>query len=129
MKLCWNRGLALALVGLAGAAFTAPAEIDTDLMQALEDNNKDLASNLAQEDAKASAGNAAELHRLLQEVHAYYRGRGDAPDAVEIARDAVQIAQRIREQLAGKAFGDAAGSATELSRNCKSCHKIYKKDP
>jgi len=129
-QLSWRRRapwLLLPALCWAGVALTAPDAIDSDLMQALEDHNTELASNLAQADAKAADTNAAEMLKLLQQVQAFYTARGDAPDAVAVSAQGLQLAARIRQQVATRQFEAAAGTATDLSRSCKSCHNVYKK--
>jgi hypothetical protein len=123
MALCSTIGLLW-----AGTASTAPDAIDTELMQALEDNNKDLASNLALQNAQAAQANAEEMRQLLGQVEAFYAAKGNAPDAVDFSRQSLQWVQRIRAQVDAGEFAPAVASATELARSCKSCHNVYKHD-
>lgn len=115
------------LLALAGSVWSAEDEIDTDLMQSIEDTNKDLASNIAVQEAKAATANARDLHEMFAKVEAFYVGKGDAADAVDLARKSLELTQQIEQQIASKDFGAATGSATTLSRTCKSCHNFYKK--
>lgn len=119
-------GLA-ALVLMTGAVQSAEEEIDTDLMQTIEDTNKSLASNIATMDPRGSLADAAELHAMFQKVDAFYVHKGDAADAVELARKSLNLAQRIQELVKARDFRTATDVATDLSRTCKTCHNFYKK--
>lgn len=109
------------------AASTAP-EMDTELMQSLDELSKDLASNLGLRDRTNAGANATELQRFLKQVEGFYLARGDTPDAVGLSRQSLQLAQRVQEQVRGGQFAAAAGTATELARSCKACHELYKKE-
>ncbi len=126
------RALAAAAVVLLSTA-AAPAgagsdSIDSDLMQSLEDHQKDLASNLGLADARAAGANAAELLRGLREVQAWYEARPALAEGVELSRKAVEHAARVRQQIDRGDLGGAAASATDLGRSCKACHAVFKKD-
>lgn len=124
---CLRRYAAALLLGLAGSARCEAPAIDTDLMQRIEDANKNLASNLATGDASAADADAAELDALFIQVETFYDGRSDAPDAAKLARKSLQLTRRIRAAVGGGDFGTAQNSATDLSRTCKTCHNFYKK--
>lgn len=114
-------------LALAGVVQAAVAELDTDLMQSIEDTNKSLASNIATSDKKAASADAAELHAMFLKVEAFYVQKGDAQDAVDLSRKSLQLTQQIGQQVQGGKFDDATNAATDLSRTCKSCHNFYKK--
>lgn len=115
----------LAVIG--GVVRAAEGEVDMDLMQTIEDTNKSLASNVAVQDAAGSTRDAQELHQLFQTVEAYYVKRGDAPDAVELARKSLDLTSSIVKSVGTKDFTAASESATALSRTCRACHTFYKK--
>ena len=115
------------VLALAGVVRAAVAELDTDLMQAIEDSNKSMASNIAVGDKKAAGSDAAELHAMFLKVEAFYVQKGDAQDAVDLSRKTLQLTQQIVQQVQGGKFDDATNAATDLSRTCKSCHNFYKK--
>ncbi len=125
----WRRGgplLAVALLVLTAGVYAAE-ELDTDLMQAIEDTHKSLASNIATGDKRSASAEAAELHAMFMKVDAFYAGKPDAPDAVELTRKSLALTQRIGQQVQAGDFGSAAQTSTDLGRTCKSCHNFYKK--
>ena len=105
----------------------APAELGTDLMQAIDDSNKSLSSNIALKDAKGSVSDAKDINQAFIQVEAYFAARPDAQDAVDLARKTRELTDRIAQSVGGGNFDAAADSATELSRTCRTCHTFYKK--
>lgn len=117
-------GLVLLLAGVVRAADT---ELDTDLMQTMEDTNLSLASNLALKDAKASKAEAAELHRMFGEIESHFAAKGDAADAVDLSKKSKDWAGEIVKSVETQQFDHAAELAGNISRACKTCHNFYKK--
>jgi len=115
------------LLALAGTARSDQAEIDTDLMHSIEDSNKSLASNIAIREGKGASSDAKELAEMFAQVEAFYVKRGDAADAVELAKKSRALSAQILQSVSTSDFGAATDSATTLSRTCKTCHNYYKK--
>lgn len=105
----------------------AASELDMDLMHNIEDTNKSLSSNLALKDTKGSVSDAQELHRMFLDVEAHFVARGDAADAVDLARKSLALTQDIEHATSAGQFDAATEAATNLSRTCRSCHTFYKK--
>ncbi len=120
-------GLCVWLGVFGGAVCAAEGDLDTDLMQAIEDTNKDLASNVALQDAKAATANAQELHDMFRKVEAHFQAKGDANDAVGLSHKSQVLTEQIIKSVGDKDFSAATDSATELSRTCRACHTFYKK--
>ena len=116
-----------ALLALAGTARSDQAELDTDLMHSIEDSNKSLASNIAIKEGKGASSDAKELAEMFAQVEAFYVKRGDAADAVELAKKSRALSAQILQSVSTSDFGAATDSATTLSRTCKTCHNYYKK--
>jgi hypothetical protein len=115
-----------ALLIVAGSVRSAE-ELDVDLMHAIEDSNKSLASNIALKDAKGATTDAKDLAEAFATVEAYYVKKGDAADAVELAKKSKELSTQIQESVSKNDFGAATDTATTISRNCKTCHSFYKK--
>jgi len=96
-------------------------------MHSIEDSNKSLASNIAIKAAKEASSDARELNEMFATVEAFYARKGDAPDAVELAKKSRALSAQILESVSASDFGAATDSATTLSRTCKTCHNYYKK--
>jgi hypothetical protein len=116
-----------ALLVLAGGVRSAEGELDTDLMHSIEDTNKSLASNIAVKEATAASSDARELGTMFTQVESYFSRKGDAPEAVQLAKTSRELSARILESVSANDFGAATDSATTLSRTCKTCHSYYKK--
>ncbi len=103
-------------------------EMDMDLMQNIEDTNKSLSSNIAQEKVSESKTDAQALDSMFAIVETHFVKKGDAENAVELAKKSRSLATNIIQSVDSKNFESATNSATELSRACRSCHTFYKKE-
>jgi cytochrome c556 len=101
-------------------------EMDTDLMQTIDDTTKSVTSNIDLRKKQAADEDAHALQKLLSQVEVFYETRHDKADAVEFARTSLEIANRLQKLLTDKDFEGAARAANELSRSCRSCHDVYK---
>lgn len=111
-------GIGLACAGTA---------VDDDFMQAIEDTHKSLTGHVGVANTKGSIADATELAGMFAQVEAYYVEKGDAPDAVTIAKQSKDLSSEIAKLASSKDFDAANLKATDLSRACKSCHNFYKK--
>ena len=102
--------------------------MDMDLMQNIEDTNKSLSSNIAQEKVSESKTDAQALDSMFAIVETHFTKKGDAENAVELAKKSRTLATNIIQSVDSKNFESATNSATELSRACRSCHTFYKKE-
>lgn len=119
--------IAAVLILAASGVWAAVVELDADLMQAVEDTNKSMASNIALKDRKGSLSDATELDGMFAEIEHYYVSKGDADDAVKLSKKSRELVADILTSVKGGDFDHATNLATDLSRTCKSCHNFYKK--
>lgn len=112
---------------LTSSVKSAQAEMDIDLMQAIEDTNKSLASNIAIKDHKASTADAKELEQMFSKVETYFVEKGDAPDAVDLSKKSRELSLEIVKAVTAQDFDKATDAATTISRTCRTCHTFYKK--
>ena len=103
-------------------------DLDTDLMQSIEDTNKSLSSNIALKDAKAAVSDSKELNEMFGKVQAYFEQKGGANDAVDLAKKSRTLTDSIVASVGHNDFDTATESATTLSRTCRTCHTFYKKE-
>ena|SRR5438067_11640520 len=115
------------LAAMAGTVNSAEESLSTDLMQAIDDTNKSMASNIALKAAKGASDDAKELTEMFAKVEAFYVAKGDAADAVDLARKSRELSAQILRSVASSDYASATDSATNLSRTCKTCHNFYKK--
>lgn len=111
----------------AGTAWSADLEMDTDWMQAIEDANKSLSSNIALKNAKAATADAQELSAMFVKVEAFFAAKADAHDAVDLSRKSIELTGEISKSISASDYDAATNSATTLSRTCRTCHTFYKK--
>jgi len=120
-------GIASVLLLVAGAAWSADADMDTDWMRAIEDANKSLSSNIALKNAKGATQDTRELEDMFIKVEAFFTAKGDAHDAVDLSRKSLELTGQINKSISASDFDAATNSATTLSRTCRTCHTFYKK--
>lgn len=120
--------LTLLSVAIALNAVCAEPEMGMDLMQNIEDANKSLSSNIALANTQAAGDDAKELARMFLEVETFFTHKGDATNAVDLARQSRELSAEIVQLVATGKFEVATDKATTLSRTCRTCHTFYKKE-
>lgn len=120
--------LTLLSAAIALNAVCAEPEMGMDLMQNIEDTNKSLSSNIALANKQAAGDDAKELARMFQEVETFFVHKGDAANAVDLARQSRELSAEIVQLVATGKFEVATDKATTLSRTCRTCHTFYKKE-
>jgi len=115
---------------LLGSVLSAPAsiDVDADLMRGIDDTAKSLDSNVGQKDAKASAADARELIDTFARVEAHYAQKPETADAVGFAHHTQELAAQALKDIETQDFDAAGDTVAKLTRSCKNCHEVYKKD-
>jgi len=121
----WGFGVLITVASVGAAA--AVLELDEDFMRGVEDTSKALADDIGVHSAREGGEHARELTDMFAQVEDYYAAKGDAPDAVSIAHKSRELTAEIAKLVASGDFDDANVKATDVARNCKSCHNFYKK--
>jgi hypothetical protein len=111
----------------AGLAWAA-VELDTDLMQNIDDTNKSLASNIALKDSRAAIADAKSMNAMFGTVETYFVQKGDAANAVDLTKKSRELTLTIVNAVTSSDYDAATNAATTLSRTCKTCHTFYKKE-
>ena len=129
MKIRTKRLLPAAFaVFVATGALCASIDVDGDLMRGIDDTAKSLDSNVGQKDAKAAAADARSLVETFARIESHYGEKPETADAVGFAHRTQDYAAQALKAIEANDF-DAANTAVEqLTRSCKSCHEVYKKD-
>ena len=117
-------------LALAGSALCAAEAIDVDgdLMRGIDDTAKSLDSDVAQKDAKAAAADARSLVDTFAHIEAHYGQKPETADAVGFAHHTQELAAQTLKAIEANDFDAAGDSVAQLTRSCKSCHEVYKKD-
>ena len=119
--------ISLLLLGMASTTMAgSDDELDTDLMQTIDDTTKSVTSNIDLHKAAPATADAQERATLFRQVQAFYEKRHGAEDAVGYSRTCLDLAARIEASLKQQDFRAAAVAANDLTRTCRSCHDVYK---
>jgi cytochrome c556 len=119
--------LPFALLGTALCAAEA-VDVDGDLMRGIDDTAKSLDSEVAQRDAKAALADARSLVEAFARIESHYGQKPETADAAGFAHRTQDLAAQALKAIEAQDF-DAAGEAVnQLTRSCKTCHEVYKKD-
>ena len=119
--------LQFTLLGTALCAAEA-VDVDGDLMRGIDDTAKSLDSEVAQKDTKAALADARTLVDTFSRIESHYGRKPDTADAVGFAHQTQELAAQALKAIEAQDF-DAAGEAVnQLTRSCKKCHDVYKKD-
>jgi len=110
------------------AGVRSAEEMSVDLMQNIEDTNKSLSSNIALSNKAGATADAKELTQMFAEVETYFEHKGDAQNAVDLAKQSKDLSNQIVGLVAANNFESATTAATTLSRTCRTCHTFYKKE-
>lgn len=105
-----------------------PPHFDSDFMQAVEDNHKSLTSNLALQNAESATADAKLLEASFAEIETQFIQAGDVPDGVALAGQARRLIAEVLKSLSASDFQTASKASSEIGRNCKECHKLYRQD-
>jgi hypothetical protein len=121
---------AIVQFALAGSALCAAEAIDVDgdLMRGIDDTAKSLDSNVAQKDGKAAAADARSLVDTFARIESHYGEKPETADAVGFAHHTQDLAAQALKSIEAQDFDAAGDSVAQLTRSCKNCHEVYKKD-
>ena len=111
---------------LSGGVMSAESEMDSDLMQSIEDTAKSVTANIDLKDPKGTQADARELEQLFAQVEAFYARKNDAHDAQAWSKSSREWAAIVARFAADKDFDSAAKVARDITRTCKTCHNTYK---
>jgi len=117
-----------AVLSVSAGLALAAVELDTDLMQNIDDTNKSLASNIALKDGKAAIADAKSMNTMFDTVETYFVQKGDAANAVDLTKKSRELTLTIVNAVTSNDYDAATNAATTLSRTCKTCHTFYKKE-
>jgi cytochrome c556 len=117
----------LALLG-SGLCAAAAIDIDADLMRGIDDTAKSLDSNVAQKDGKAAAADARSLVDTFARIESHYGEKPETADAVGFAHHTQDLAAQTLKAIDAQDFDAAGDAVAQLTRSCKTCHEVYKKD-
>lgn len=102
------------------------SDFDDDLMRTMDDTNKYLEPDINAKNAKSAKEGADIIIQGLKWTEDYFAHKGGVDDGVKLAQEGQVLAQDILTALDKNDFDKAAASARALTKNCRSCHDLYK---
>ncbi len=119
--------LQFALLG-SGLCAADAIDVDGDLMRNIDDTAKSLDSDVAQKDAKAALADARSLVETFARIESHYSQKPETADAVGFAHKTQDLAAQALKAIEAQDFEAANEAVAQLTRSCKACHEVYKKD-
>lgn len=98
-------------------------------MQAIDQKTQTVQQSIAKKDAAAVAADAAVLQTEFARVEAFFTGRENSADAVELAREARARAGDVATAAAARDFDTASSQAIKVAGTCTACHRLYRPLP
>lgn len=103
------------------------SDVDSYLMQDMENALKDLEPVLTAGNATSALADAEVLRHGLQYTYDYFVAKGNAEDAVKMAAEGQAMIARVFTALESKDLDAAIAAARDTAKNCKACHDVYKR--
>jgi len=117
------------LAGLAAMALSVLlAQSDADyqsLMKTVGATNQSLQKNLAAKNASGLTADATKLQDTFKQVEDFWLKR-NAPDAVDLAKQAETAAGAISKDASSGNMDQAAADAKILAASCGGCHMAHR---
>jgi hypothetical protein len=118
--------LAALMPGAMALADVDTSDVDSYLMQDMENALKDLEPVLVAGNFDSARADAEVLRGGLQYVYDYFVAKGNAEDAVKMAVEGQAAIARVFAGLDNKNAAAAIAAARDTAKNCKACHEVYK---
>jgi hypothetical protein len=125
-RIWWTAGVTMTLAAGVMAADLDFSDFDDSLMRGMDDAIKELDSNVAGQDAKASLANVEVLREGLAWAEKYFVAKPEAPLGAGFAREGQEHLGVVIRSLETGDFDAASGGVRGVVRSCKACHEAYK---
>jgi hypothetical protein len=110
----------------ASVAFAQSADEFDAWMRTIDEKNQSVQRNIADKNAKAAADDARTLQDTFRLVEGFWKQRGNAPDAVDLAQKAGERAAEVSKLIAAKDFEAASAQSIKIAETCTACHRLYR---
>jgi hypothetical protein len=111
---------------IAGLAFAQSADEFDAWMRTIDEKNQSVQRNIAGKDAKAAAEDAKALQDTFKLVEGFWKQRGNAQDAVNLAQKAGERAADVARSIAANDFDAASTQSIKIAETCTACHRLYR---
>lgn len=95
-------------------------------MQRIDRRSQSMQRNITARDPVAASTDAREVAELYGFMADYFTQRGDAAEAVKLARDGAVLAGTVVDSLRESDFAGASRYARSIATACRDCHIRYK---
>ena len=102
------------------------SDFDDDVMRTMDDTNKYLEPDINAKNAKNALEGVDTIAQGLKWTEDYFAHKGGVDDGVKLAKEGLEHTDAIKAALNAGDFDKAAASARALTKNCRSCHDLYK---
>lgn len=114
-------------MGLVAGIVLAQSEADyAGWMKQIAATNKQLKGNIAAKDMKAAKANAKILEDNFKEVEMFWSKRGNAADAVNLAKQANMAASNVMSAVGSGDWDKAGTEAGAIGGTCGQCHMAHR---
>jgi hypothetical protein len=123
------RTAALAAIGavcLSIQVFAQSADEFDAWMRTIDEKTQSVQRNIAAKDAKAATDDAKTMQDTFRLVEQFWKQRGHAEDAVDLAQKAEERAADVVKSIAAKDFDTASAQSIKIAETCTACHRLYR---
>jgi len=103
----------------------SPDEFDA-WMRTIDEKTQSVQRNIAAKDAKAATDDAKTMQHTFRLVEQFWKQRGHAEDAVDLAQKAEERAADVVKSIAAKDFDTASAQSIKIAETCTACHRLYR---
>lgn len=111
---------------VSGLMFAQSVDDFDAWMRTIDEKNQSVQRNIADKDAKAAAEDAQSLQDTFKLVEGFWKKRGNAQDAVDLAQKARERAAEVAKSIAAKDFDAASTQSIRIAETCTACHRLYR---
>jgi hypothetical protein len=98
-------------------------------MRTIDEKNQSVQQHIAARDASAISADARVLQDTFKLVEGFWVNRGNAQDAVNLAKEAQERAADIVKAAVAKDFDAASSQSIKVAETCTPCHRLYRPLP
>src|ERR1700722_19846863 len=112
------RKITIPAVLLVRALFGQSVDEFDGWMKTIDDKNQSVQRNIAAKDASAATADGRALQDTFKLVEEFWKRRGNASNAVELAQAAEERAAQVVKAVAAKDFDTAATQSVKVAETC-----------
>jgi hypothetical protein len=114
------------LAFFARPTFTQTIDDFDAWMITIDERIQRVQGKIAAKDADGVVADAKALESAFAQVEAFWVSRGNAADAVDLAKQARQRAAALATAAGERDFDRASGESVRVAETCTACHRLYR---